>query len=95
MSTQVATLCPWRVSGTMWHPGQAIIPTGYLPKINSYGPAHVLLRASTVGGAPGEPRRLSRPTTGIPVANLCPWRVSGTMAPGTSHNTDGLSVKDS
>ena len=23
-----------------WHPGQAIISTGYLPNINSYGPAH-------------------------------------------------------
>ena len=34
------------------HPAQAIMPTGYLSKINSYGRARVPLRASTVGGAP-------------------------------------------
>ena len=44
------------VSMAPYHPGQLLILTGYAPKINSYGPAHVSLSASTRVGSPGEPR---------------------------------------
>ena len=55
------------------HPGEAVLPTGYLSKNNSCGRARVPLRASTVG-LPREPRRrrLSRPSPGDAVARSLP-----------------------
>ena len=61
------------VSMAPWHPGQAIIPTGYLSKISSYGRAHVSLSPSTVR-VPREPRwrRLPRPTSKFTNCKLPP-----------------------
>ena len=61
------------------HPGEAIIPTGYLSKNNSYGRARMPLRASTVGcpasRAGGGCHARARATRS---QDLCPRRVYGT-----------------
>ena len=41
-----------------------------------------------------ECKGLWRPSTGVPVAYHCPWRVYGTLSLRSSDNIDGLHAKD-